>query len=105
MTKLVVLNFLSPCTHAVKLYFVVIIIICSGGSEWKRIRSASNKQILPQRVAKFVTPLSEIADELMKQLGKSRDDDGNISDMREFVVKWSFQGTYKLWYTCVCKVH
>ena len=78
--------------------------LCSGGREWKRIRSAGNKQILPQRVAKFVTPLSEIADELMEQLGKSRDDDGNISDMREFVVKWSFQGTYKLWYTCVCKV-
>ena len=70
-----------------------IVIIYRGGTEWKRIHSAGNKQILPQRVAKFVTPLSEIADDLIEQLGKSRDEDGNISDMREFVVKWSFQGT------------
>ena len=64
----------------------------SGGSEWKKIRSAGSKQVLPQRVAKFVTPLGEIADELMEQLGKSRDDDGNIHDVRDFTVKWAFQG-------------
>jgi cytochrome P450 len=64
----------------------------SGGSEWKRIRSAGNKQILPQRVAKFVTPLSEIADILMEKLEESRDEDGNISDVRDFTVKWSFHG-------------
>ena len=70
----------------------MLLITFSGGSEWKRIRSAGNKQILPQRVAKFVTPLSEIADALMDQLEKSRDEDGNISDVRDFTVKWSFQG-------------
>ena len=67
-------------------------LIFSGGPEWKRIRSAGSKQALPQRVAKFVTPLNEIADILMDQLEKSRDEDGNISDVRDFTVKWSFQG-------------
>ena len=71
-----------------------VFLIFSGGSEWKRIRSAGNKQVLPQRVAKFVTPLSEIADILMEQLEKSRDEDGNINDVRDFTVKWSFQGMY-----------
>ena len=69
-------------------------LVFSGGSEWKRIRSAGSKQALPQRVAKFVTPLSEIADILMEQLEKSRDEDGNISDVRDFTVKWSFQGMW-----------
>ena len=64
----------------------------SEGSEWKRIRSAGSKQVLPQRVAKFVTPLGEIADELMEQLEKRRDEDGNINDTRDFTVKWAFQG-------------
>ena len=62
------------------------------GSEWKRIRSAGNKQILPQRVAKFVPPLCEIADELMEQLERQRDQDGNIRDVKDFTIKWSFQG-------------
>ena len=66
----------------------------SSGSKWKRIRSAGNKQILPQRVAKFVAPLSEIADDLIEQLEKSRDEDGNINDIRDFTVKWSFQGNF-----------
>ena len=64
----------------------------SKGSEWKRIRSAGTKQVLPQRVAKFVPPLCEVADELMQQLEKHRDKDGNIDDIRDFAVKWSFQG-------------
>ena len=69
-------------------------LIFSGGSEWKRIRSAGSKQVLPQRVAQFVTPLSEIADVLVDKLEESRDEDGNISDVRDFAVKWSFQGMY-----------
>ena len=64
----------------------------SGGTEWKKIRSAGSKQVLPQRVAKFVTPLSKVAEDLMEQLEKSRDKDGNINDIRDFTVKWSFQG-------------
>ena len=71
---------------------ICTLLVFSRGSEWKRIRSAGSKQILPQRVAKFVTPLSEIADILVEQLEKSRDEDGNISDVRDFTVKWSFQG-------------
>ena len=68
----------------------------SGGHDWKRICSAGNKQILPQRVAKFVTPLGEIADDLIEQLEKCRDEDGNINDIREFITKWSLQGTCNL---------
>ena len=74
----------------------------SEGSEWKRIRSAGNKQILPQRVAKFISPLNEIADDLMEQLWKCRDDDGNIEDIRDFTVKWSFQGVHYILCVCVC---
>ena len=76
----------------------VINSLFSGGSEWKRIRSAGSKQVLPQRVAKFVTPLCEITDILVEQLKESRDEDGNISDMRDFTVKWSFQGMYDVYY-------
>ena len=75
----------------------MVFLVFSGGPEWKRVRSAGSKQVLPQRVAKFVTPLSEIADILMDQLEKSRDEDRNISDVRDFTVKWSFQG--------VCDIH
>ena len=79
----------------------MLLITFSGGSEWKRIRSAGNKQILPQRVAKFVTPLSEITDILMDKLKESRDKDGNIRDIRDFTVKWSFQGIYHEFALCM----
>ena len=82
-----------------------MLLVFSGGSEWKRIRSAGNKQILPQRVAKFVTPLSEIADILAEQLEKSRDEDGNINDVRDFTVKWSFQGMYHEFALCMMCVY
>ena len=81
-----------------------MLLVFSGGSEWKRIRSAGSKQILPQRVAKFVTPLSEIADILMEQLEKSSDEDGNISDVRDFTVKWSFQGMWIYHEFALCMV-
>ena len=68
---------------------MLICINFSGGHDWKRIHSAGNKQILPQRVAKFVIPLGEIADDLMEQLEMCKDEDGNINDMREFITKWS----------------
>jgi hypothetical protein len=56
-------------------------------------------------VAKFVTPLSEIADILVEKLEESRDEDGNIGDIRDFTVKWSFQGVYDaVHYYALCMV-
>ena len=81
-----------------------MLLVFSRGSEWKRIRSAGNKQILPQRVAKFVTPLSEIVDVLVEQLEKSRDNNGNVSDVRDFTVKWSFQGMCMMKF-CLLHMH
>lgn len=73
-------------------FLSIVTVLSSKGDEWKRIRSASNKQILPRRVANFVPPLCDIADALMEQLKKQRDEEETISDVRDFITKWSFQG-------------
>ena len=45
-------------------------------------------------MAQFVSPLCEVADDLMAQLERQRDGEGKITDVKEFMDKWSFQGTY-----------
>ena len=41
---------------------------CSGGKEWKRIRSAASKQIVPRRVASLTSSINELSQEFTDHL-------------------------------------
>ena len=67
---------------------------CSKGEEWKKIRSAASKQVIPRRVANFTAPLSVVSDNLAEQFEIHKDQDAYISDIRDFMARWAFQGNY-----------
>ena len=77
-----------------KMEKVSSIIVCSSGEEWKKIRSAASKQVIPRRVGNFVEPLSDIADEFVAHLGAIKDESGNVYDLQPELDKWAFQGNY-----------
>ena len=64
----------------------------SAGEEWKRIRSAASKQIVPRRVANYAPGLCEIGDSFVEYIRHKRGPDGYVEDVHSANVKWAFQG-------------
>lgn len=63
----------------------------SYGPEWKRIRSAAAKQVVPRRVGNFTTPLNEI-NELLQYVARIRNKDGYVENIGSVLDMWAFQG-------------
>ena len=64
------------------------------GPEWKRIRSAAAKQVVPRRVGNFTAPLNEINDELLQYVARIRNKDGYVENIGSVLDMWAFQGKY-----------
>lgn len=64
------------------LYFVLIF---SYDKEWKRIRSAISKQVIPKRVSNLTVPICDITDDLLNYLSKT--DNGKIDDITPIITK------------------
>ena len=71
----------------------LFIFLCSsGGEEWKRIRSAAKKQIIPRRVGNFAPTLSKFADQFGNHLYSIRNPEGYVTDVQAQTMKYAFQG-------------
>ena len=73
----------------VKLFFY------SEGEEWKRIRSAAKKQIIPRRVGNFAPTLSKFADQFANHLYSIRNPEGYVTDVQAQVNNYTLQGEIK----------
>ena len=69
----------------------------SHKEDWKRIRSAIGKQVIPRRVGNLTAPLCDITDDLMENLKETMDNnDGRIEDIMAKMTLWAFQSEYIL---------
>ena len=68
----------------------------SGGNEWKRIRSAGKKQIIPRRVGNYATALGKFAKQLGDHLYTTRNTEGCVADVQTEMMKYAFQGEMHL---------
>ena len=62
--------------------------------EWKRIRSAISKQVIPKRVGNLTAPICDITDDLLNYLSKTNN--GKIDDITPIITKWTFQSESKI---------
>lgn len=63
-----------------------------GGEEWKKIRLAHNKQILPSNVYSYTPGINKIASRLMKNFKHCRNEQGYVSDVGRFVSNFAMEG-------------
>ena len=82
------------CDRGLPRWFQYIWDGCRDGPEWKKIRSAAAKQIMPRRVNNFITPLNEIADEFLQHVARIRNKEGYVEGIQTAVEKWAFQGKF-----------
>ncbi|XP_064393529.1 probable cytochrome P450 49a1 isoform X2 [Halichondria panicea] len=62
--------------------------------DWKRIRSATSKQVIPRRVGNLTPPVCDATDDLLNQMTKmSSENNGRIEDVMHLITKWAFQNT------------
>ena len=62
------------------------------GPEWKKLRSALSKPILPRKVAMLSSPLSDIANELGDYWLEKKDNDNTVHDITDDLQKWALKG-------------
>ena len=67
----------------------------SEGEEWKRIRSAAKKQIIPRRVGNFAPTLSKFAEQFGNHLYSIRNPEGYVMDVQTQVNNYTLQGEIK----------
>ena len=70
----------------------VHVFVHSVGEQWKKVRSSSAKQIVPQRVANYASGLCEIGDCFMGHIRRKRNSNNIVEDVNTALVKWAFQG-------------
>ncbi len=62
------------------------------GEDWKRIRSAINKQVIPRRVSNLTPPLCSVTDDLLNHLEEiTSSNGGRVEDVTPIMTKWAFQ--------------
>ena len=67
----------------------------SHKEDWKRIRSAVSKQVIPRRVGNLTAPLCDITDDLLENLKEIVEtNDGQIEDVTEKMTAWAFQSKF-----------
>ena len=68
----------------------------SAGKEWKRLRSAGKKQVIPRRVRNYAPTLGKFAKQLGDHLYTTRNTEGFAVDVQTELTKYAFQGEMKL---------
>ncbi len=75
--------------------------IYRDGEDWKRIRSAISKQVIPRRVGNLTPVLCDVTDDLLAYLEEViSKKNGRIDDITPLVTMWAFQSTYTTRSTC-----
>ena len=69
----------------------------TAGHEWKKLRSAMAKPIVPRRVAMFAPSLYTVADELGNHwISKGNKENVAVDDIRDDLQKWALKGV--IWF-------
>ena len=64
----------------------------SSGAEWKRLRSAVSKQVVPRRVSNYTTGLFGVSEALCNHFACQRDAEGLVGDISDAMSKWALKG-------------
>ena len=64
----------------------------SLGEDWKKLRSAMSRQVVPRRVANYTPGLCKISEDLCDHLAAQRGTDGWVDDIFDATGKWSLKG-------------
>ena len=67
-------------------------LVFSTGADWKRLRSAMSKQVVPRRVANYTTGLCNVSNDLCNHFASQRDANGWMDDIFDAMGKWSLKG-------------
>ncbi|XP_064393549.1 probable cytochrome P450 49a1 [Halichondria panicea] len=69
-------------------------LIFAHGEDWKRIRSAIGKQVIPRRVGNLTPVLCDVTEDLLNHLEETTTSNGErIEDITLIMTKWAFQNT------------
>ena len=67
-------------------------LLISIGEDWKKLRSAMSRQVVPRRVANYTPGLCKISEDLCDHLAAQKDIDGWVGDIFDATAKWSLKG-------------
>ena len=67
-------------------------LVLSTGANWKRLRSAMSRQVVPRRVANYTSGLYDVSNELCNHFVSQRDANGWMNDIFDAMGKWSLKG-------------
>ena len=66
--------------------------IFSSGAEWRRLRSALSKQIIPRRLEIFIPNFYAVSDVLCIHLANCRSETDVVDDVHDVMNKWALKG-------------
>ncbi len=73
----------------------MIYLHCRHGEDWKRIRSAIGKQVIPRRVGNLTPVLCDVTEDLLNHLEETTTSNGErIEDITLIMTKWAFQSMF-----------
>ena len=67
-------------------------VISASGADWKRLRSAMSKQVVPRRLANYTSGLCSVSNDLCNHFASQRDANGWMNDIFDAMGKWSLKG-------------
>ena len=67
-------------------------LVLSTGANWKKLRSAMSRQVVPKRLANYSSGLSSISKDLCDHFASQRDANGWMNDIFDAMGKWSLKG-------------
>lgn len=65
-------------------------------NDWKKLRVAMNKQVIPQKLLNFTEPISEVTNDLCNYIEKQRDKNQVMVDICPALQMWAMKGITKI---------
>ena len=73
-----------------------IAMVMSHKNDWKRLRSAMIKQVVPRRLVHFTVPMCSVANELCDHIKEIRSSDGWVEDIWGHMQSWALKGATRV---------
>ena len=64
-------------------------LVSSSGENWRRLRTAMAKQVIPRRLANFTSALYSVSDDLCSHLTSIRNQDGVVANIWPSMQNWA----------------
>lgn len=75
---------------------IPISMLFSYKNDWKKLRSATTKQVTPRKISHFAKPISAVADDLCDYIEDQKDSNGWMTDICYPMELWSMKGVTKM---------